>query len=242
MHWATVVSGVVHVGGAIALIVYSFWSIEKLKPRYVPISFISTAAAQTPAPPPPPPPLGGGQVTKVKPDRKPRMPKEITQPTQVERKIIEEETDGETGDPEGEVGGEPGGQPGGQFGGILDGIPGGIPGGTGNAPVTPPEKPPVVAPAMIEGSRIAGNSQIQLPEPTKQIMSAQGIRETSAAVKMCLTADGVPSTLAFQKRTGFADADQKIEREMKTWRYRPYRVAGKAVPVCTSIIFRYFLR
>jgi protein TonB len=242
MHWATVTSVVVHAGGLIALLLYSFWGIQKLEPRYTPISFTSTQGPPAPAPPPPPPPAGGAPTAKKR--EKPRTPKEITQPVQVEKRVIEDEPAEEKGEPGGEVGGQAGGEVGGQIGGEIGGILGGVPGGTGNAPVTAPkpEPPRLVAPQMIEGSRIAGNAQIQLPEAVKQIMTAQGIRSTDAQVKLCLSTGGAPTSVDLTNTTGFAEADQKILREVRAWRYRSFMVGGKPVSVCTNVIFRYVLK
>jgi hypothetical protein len=41
------------------------------------------------------------------------------------------------------------------------------------------------------------------------------------------------------KGTGFANYDTIIETGMARWRYKPYQVNGKAVPVCTAVTFIY---
>ena len=93
----------------------------------------------------------------------------------------------------------------------------------------------------VEGQRIAGNKNITLPDGVKNVMNAQGIRTTVATVKLCLNTKGEPTTIQLIKGTGFPEADAKIKREMQEWRYRPYSVNGKLVPICTSIIFNYRL-
>jgi hypothetical protein len=42
------------------------------------------------------------------------------------------------------------------------------------------------------------------------------------------------------KSTGFPAYDSKISNTIHgEWRYRPYNVNGKAVPVCTAVTFIY---
>ena len=41
------------------------------------------------------------------------------------------------------------------------------------------------------------------------------------------------------KSTGFGAYDSKIQSEMRSWRYRPYMMNGRAVPVCTAVTFIY---
>ena len=42
------------------------------------------------------------------------------------------------------------------------------------------------------------------------------------------------------KSTGFPAYDSKIQSKIRgEWRYEPYNVNGKAVPVCTAVTFIY---
>ena len=41
------------------------------------------------------------------------------------------------------------------------------------------------------------------------------------------------------KASGFPAYDQKIQREMRNWKYRPFMINGKAAPVCTAVTFIY---
>jgi hypothetical protein len=41
------------------------------------------------------------------------------------------------------------------------------------------------------------------------------------------------------KSTGFPAYDTKLQRGIRTWRYRPYMLDGKAVPVCSAVVFVY---
>lgn len=41
------------------------------------------------------------------------------------------------------------------------------------------------------------------------------------------------------KASGFDAYDKKIKSEMKSWKYKPFMVNGKAAPVCTAITLIY---
>lgn len=235
-----IVSVGLHVGLGAALLVSSFWKIERLEAKTTPVTF--ARVAPMPAPPgasaPPPPP-----ATKSKSLRKPRVPTEITQPLETKAAPEPKPADEEGGDPEGQEGGEEGGTVGGTAGGkgtLPGGDPNGIPGGDPSASSSPP-KVQVIPAVMLEGARIAGRSQIPLPDPVIALLRGQGYRETKAVVKLCLGADGVPQATTILKGTGFDQADARIIGEMKAWRYRPYAVNGRPVAVCTSVVFQYRL-
>jgi len=58
--------------------------------------------------------------------------------------------------------------------------------------------------------------------------------------KLCLTVTGAISNVNMLKSTGFPAYDSKIQNKMRSeWRYKPYMVNGKAVPVCTAVTFIY---
>ena len=58
--------------------------------------------------------------------------------------------------------------------------------------------------------------------------------------KLCLSADGNVAAVNQIKSTGFGQYDAKILSTIRTqWKYRPYVVNGKAVPVCTAVTFIY---
>src|SRR3990172_3168282 len=75
------VSLLLHATGGAAAVVYSFWKIEKLEPKYVAVSFVGTTAPPPPPPPPPPP----KKSSSVKTEKKPRPTTEIVQPTKIEK-------------------------------------------------------------------------------------------------------------------------------------------------------------
>ncbi len=218
--------------GFVGLVAYSFWKIEKLQPKYVPVSFVAMTAP--PPPPPPPPPPAAPKHATVKVETKKVVIKEIVQPVKVEEKKVEEE-------PKKEEESTDKGEEGGVAGGVEGGVAGGVVGSNGPpAPAPPPpEKPQIVSLNAIQGLRVAGNADIHLPSDILQVMSKQGIKKATVIVKLCLNASGAPTSIDFARRSGYAEADANIEQQMREWRYRPYTVNGAPIPVCTAVVFNY---
>jgi len=227
---AFLASATVNAGLIGGLLFYSFWQIERVHSKSVPIVFLATAA-----PPPPPPPAAAPpapanvakpKVVKIDKIVQP-LPETDKKPEPVETPVVAS-TGGE-GPPDGVPGGDPNGVPGGT----------GDPGGTG--PVETPPPPKNVPIDGVEAMRIAGNRNISLPPAVKAELTAQHKDRLSVAVKLCIDAAGVPDRVDIVGQTGFPEAERKIVEEIHAWRYRPYRVNGVAVPVCSAIAFRYQL-
>lgn len=132
-----------------------------------------------------------------------------------------------------------GGEEGGVVGGFMD--------GTLHAPpppppsvAPPPPRPPLnVPPTLLEGSRIAGNKIIVPDDATKAAITDSGKAKIIASFKLCVDPGGAVTTITLLKPSGFAAYDAKLRREMQVWKYKPYLVNGKAVPVCTAVTFIY---
>jgi protein TonB len=209
----------------------SIWDIEQLdRPK------VSTDLAVAPPPPPPPPPPKGGakpHETIITPKK--IKVKDLVQPVKIEKQETPKEE--EKGDPNGEVGGVEGGVAGGVVGGDLNGVMGAPP---PPPPPPPPAPPSNVAPQMLEGSRIAGEKQIRPDEVTQTEIMRSGKDKVIGSFKLCLTVDGSIGNVTMLRSTGFAAYDNKIQTKMRSeWRYRPYMVNGRAVPVCTAVNFIY---
>ena len=106
-------------------------------------------------------------------------------------------------------------------------------------PVTTPSRPPQnVAPATLEALRISGNKLIEPDSTTKTAIQASGRNRVIGSFKMCLTAEGAVDTVSPLKSTGFPAYDQTIMGRIGAeWRYRPFMLDGRAVPVCTAVTF-----
>lgn len=136
-------------------------------------------------------------------------------------------------------------------GGPDDGGPEGVPESTAPPlpdpppePPRPPDPPPpprprAVAATVLEQQRIAGDKRILPDDATALRLARDGTSEVRGMVKLCLDTQGQVRSTDVLRSTGFADYDAKLEREMQTWRYRPYSVDGVAAPVCTVVTFIY---
>ncbi|MBT8493938.1 MAG: energy transducer TonB [Deltaproteobacteria bacterium] len=236
--WATtfiIASIILHVIAVVALVVRGYWVIEKLPVPRTEITFASSA------PPPPPPPPPGGSKKKTETKRKKKKVKEAVQPTKTDDKKSQETSDDSDPNPDGVEGGVEGGVAGGVVGGVLGGVEGGVLGGTGvgTAPPPAPKKAKIVPVQVLKGLRIAGESNIQPPSKATVAMERSGKSRVVATAKMCLTEGGRVKSVSLIKRSGYPTWDRKIRAKMKSWKYKPYRVNGKAIPVCTSVTFIY---
>jgi hypothetical protein len=93
---------------------------------------------------------------------------------------------------------------------------------------------------MLEGSRIAGDKMISPDDVTKTEIQRSGKDRVIGSFKLCLTVGGEISSVTMLKSTAFPAYDGKIQSKMRgEWRYKPYMVNGKAVPVCTAVTFIY---
>jgi hypothetical protein len=72
-------------------------------------------------------------------------------------------------------------------------------------------------------------------------MMAQRTHVTSIAlvVSLCLSDAGVPTTVELTTPSAYDEANQKILRDVRAWRFRPYLLGTQPVPVCTRMRFVY---
>jgi hypothetical protein len=142
---------------------------------------------------------------------------------------------------------------GGEVGGEVDGVEGGVEGGVvggdavgviGAPPPPPPPPPPpapphIVPPLLLEGNRIAGNKVIIPDDATKTKIADAHRDKIVGSFRLCVDVRGEVASITMLKSTGFSAYDQLIQTQMRLWKYTPYQVNGKAVPVCTAITFIY---
>src|SRR4051812_4134631 len=211
--------------------VKSIWEIEMLER---PKTQVDLAVAPPPPPPPPPPP-GGARPQNVQITPKKFKVKDIVQPVKIEKQEVQKVED--QGDPNGVEGGEVGGVAGGVVGGDMNGVVGAPP---PPPPPPPPAPPQNVPPTLLEGSRIAGEKMIVPDDVTKTEIQRSGKDKIIASFKLCINLSGEVTGVNMLKSSGFPAYDQKIQGKMRgEWKYRPYAVNGKAVPVCTAVTFIY---
>jgi outer membrane biosynthesis protein TonB len=94
---------------------------------------------------------------------------------------------------------------------------------------------------MVEGSRVSGEKNIVPDDVTKtEIARAGKSDKVVTSFKLCLSASGEISNVTMLKSSGFPAYDSKIQSKMRgEWKYKPYAVNGRAVPVCTAVTFIY---
>jgi protein TonB len=223
-----VVAIAAHVVFVVGIVVKEMWAAPMLD---VPSSGVDLAVA--PPPPPPPPPPASSKKLEAQKDRKPKKIKvtETVQPIKPEdRPEDKQEASEDTG--------EEGGEEGGVEGGVAGGISGGI--GTAPPPPPPPPAPPQnIAPTALEQQRISGDKNIFPDDVTKTEIQRAGKTQLTVPVKVCLDRAGNIASVKIMKSSGFPAYDQKLNREINKWKYRPFSVNGNPTPVCSAIMFIY---
>ena len=111
----------------------------------------------------------------------------------------------------------------------------------GEPPPPPPAAPGnLVAPNALEAQRIAGTKQIAPDDQTKREIARAAKDKTVSSFKLCVTVDGAIASVRLLKSSGFPAYDQKIiDTIQREWRYKPFSIEGKPVPVCTAVTFIY---
>jgi protein TonB len=223
---------VIHVVVILALVIHGYWVIEKL-----PLPGIEATFASAPPPPPPPPPGGSKKKKTEKKKVKKPKPNETTQPSD-KKKPDEPEDSSDDSNDEGVEGGVEGGVAGGVVGGVLGGVEGGVLGGIGDGPPPPPKKEQFVPQKALDAFKISGNENVQMPDAAATKARRDGKTLIVASAKLCLTAGGAIKSVRLIKKSGYSAYDSKITSTLRTWKYKPFKVNGKAVPVCTAVNFR----
>ena len=73
-------------------------------------------------------------------------------------------------------------------------------------------------------------------------MGRDGRDRVRATIKLCLDKKGLVQRVSLLSSSGYDAYDRRLMSEMKSWRYRPYTVAGTPTPVCSPVVFVYALR
>jgi TonB family protein len=246
------------VGVMVALVIYSWWQISRVEPKYQSISFLPVLL-----PPEPPPAAAAPPPLKPKDASNDKVQKDKTKIELVQLdKDIEKKPDqtvDPTATPEGDVNGVTNGKVGGTGidpNGVLGGDPKGCVGCTGTVVEEDPCADPVKAKTderckppetknipleAIAARRTAGREQIPLSNDVKIRAVRDNNRRFTIAVKLCLDTAGVPDKIELAKSSGYAEADAAVLAEMRNWRFQPYTVNDKAVRVCTAYLYQYVI-
>ena len=230
------VSVLAHVGIVAGISILGMWKTDKItaENQQEPLTYIEPQGGSGS-----PPPAGARAKSKVAKAAKRRVVKAQTQP---ETRQIENADDNAGGDSGEESGNGNGGSGGGDGSGDGQGIGDGMGDLLGDGTGTPQVKktaPKVVAPSVLNSKKISGNEQIRPPARVRTEMVRAGQNRLVAVAKLCTDAGGSVSSVKLLRSTAYPAYDRVILRELRTWRYRPVRIAGQAVAVCTSITVIY---
>ena len=213
-------------GGAVGLLVFlSLFHVEELPEPSVTVTFFSVA------PPPPPPPPPKAPAAKPKPKRRVRArpkpkPAEVQPPDKPPPKVEKKN------EPEPEP--EPAGDTEGVEGGVEGGVPGGVPQPRAKPKPKkdePPPRPVFVQRKVVEKLKLSGATPEYLP--AARMARVQGV----VIVRVCLKADGTVDRAMTKILKGLDALNEEIISKVRTWRYKPYTLDGKAIPVCFPVKF-----
>lgn len=218
--------------GALVVVafVHSFWRIEELSPPTVTVTFLSA----TPPPPPPPPP----PKRKAAPKSKPTPEKPITQPRaneilQPRDKPIEKPAEDN-----------------GEEGGVEGGVQGGVSTGAIAAPPPPPppppppkkDEPPKFLPPNIAGQQLLTNP---VTDPQYRVVMPAAFAGATmrlwAMVKICVSPQGGVSDVKVIKGMDPA-VDPLLVDKIRTWKYKPVMLDGRAISFCYNLRYEHVPR
>ena len=109
-----------------------------------------------------------------------------------------------------------------------------VPAIVGVAPTTAGTQ--VVTPQALRALRISGADDLQPDAATAAAMTAP---RAVASVKLCVDTAGAVAGAQLIKSSGSPAWDAEILEGMRAWRFRPFLVNGRAVPICTAFTFIY---
>ncbi len=119
--------------------------------------------------------------------------------------------------------------------------------GPGSAAAPPvvvqaPTTPIMVAPTLLRGLRISGETQIQASESIKSQLLHEGRSQLSAMFKVCIDTGGSVGSIGRLRSTGYPEYDDQLAGAIRTWRYRPYMANNVPIPVCGVVTFNYSMK
>jgi periplasmic protein TonB len=233
-HWLVGVSLVLHIAVIFGLFVAGMWRVDQLDPAKHHIDL----AVQLPPPAAP----AGGPTLKAQPftPKPPRHKPPVL--VQIEKPVTDTPTTAtEIGGPGLGSGIGSGDGPPDSEGPCLTDC------GPGSAAAPEPVKasppgPTPVAPMVLRGLRISGETQIQANDVVKTQMHRDGKDQVTAMFKVCLSARGDVSSLSMLRSSGYSAYDADLLAAIRAWRYRPFLVNTTAIPVCGVVSFIYGMK
>ncbi len=105
-----------------------------------------------------------------------------------------------------------------------------------------PKPTPMLAPSVLQGLRLSGETQVHPNSATQTMMMRDGTSRVAGAVKLCISTDGGVASASTLLSTKYRDYDAALLLAVRGWRYRPYTVNGAPVPACSSVTFIYTIK
>jgi len=97
----------------------------------------------------------------------------------------------------------------------------------------------VVPMVILELWRIGDERDMHLP--TDILAAVRGKGRLIVLIKLCVAADGIPSAVVIGRSSGRDDVDRFAVARTREWRFRPFLVEGRAMPVCSVKLFRWIV-
>lgn len=107
---------------------------------------------------------------------------------------------------------------------------------------TEPSEAPHMTAVVYEARRLAGPRKVMPSAPVRIAMQRLGLSRFHATLKLCLSSSGLVANLRILESSEFSSYDLELLETLRTWRYSPYMIDGKASPVCTLIEIVYTQR
>jgi cysteine-rich repeat protein len=105
-----------------------------------------------------------------------------------------------------------------------------------------PRSTATVAPSVLAGLRISGETQVHPDDITQTQMIHDGVSRVAGVVKLCIAADGSVGLTRMLASTKYAAYDAALVAAVTGWRYQPYRLDGAPVAACSTVRFVYTLQ
>jgi hypothetical protein len=113
-------------------------------------------------------------------------------------------------------------------------LPGGPEAGDGGASPPPPRTWVKVPGGAIVRSRTHGDDHIE-PDNATRAELAKARRRASGTFRLCVDEGGAVVLARAVIETGFPAYDEKILREVRAWKFRPYVIDGEPSGVCSEV-------
>ncbi|HVV88412.1 MAG TPA: hypothetical protein VHE35_35460 [Kofleriaceae bacterium] len=107
----------------------------------------------------------------------------------------------------------------------------------GLAPAT--SAPVVIAPDKVPATWLSGDKNVFPADDVKDEIQRSSTHELHIAVMVCVDETGRPAQVSLLAPSGFTGYDLDIVNAVAAWRYQPYMVDGRVVPVCGLVDFGY---